>query len=191
MEKPEPKAEVEADDISLEQDAEYGQYKDKKSKDVVADLRVRLKKSDEEKREYLLGWQKMKADYINSRKQDDEDNKRKIKYAEADLLAELAPVLDSFEMAFSNKETLAKLPEEWKKGIEQIHTQFFNILSEHKVEIIDPVGKEFDPRDSEAIGMVAVSTPEEDNIVISVLQKGYMVHDKLIRPAKVRVGKYE
>ncbi len=177
------------DDVSLEQDSEFSEHTARQNKDVVADLRARLKKSDEEKREYLTGWQKLKADYINSRKQDEEDNKRRIKYAEEELLTELAPVLDSFEMAFANKEELAKLPEVWRKGVEQIHNQFFAILTNHKVKIIDPLGEPFDPRESEAVGIVEVTDPKQDDVVISVLQKGYKVHDKIIRPAKVRVGK--
>ncbi len=161
-----------------------------KNKDVVADLRAKLKKAVEEKQEYLLGWQKAKANYINSRKQDEEDNRTMVKYAESALLAELVPVLDSFDMAFANETEVAKLPEQWKKGITQIRTQLAGILAAHNLEVIDPAGKEFDPREAEAVGMVPVTSEKDDHRVISVFQKGYKLHGRVLRPAKVQVGKF-
>src|SRR3990167_9422345 len=95
---------------------DIGEYSSEQ-KDLVAELRKKLKKCDEEKKEYLSGWQRAKADYINSKKQDEQDNELMVKFAEARLLSELIPVLDSFEIAFANKEETAKLQEEWGKGV--------------------------------------------------------------------------
>jgi len=177
----------EAQEMELEADTEYSEHA---SKDIVADLRKKLKKSNDEKGEYLLGWQKAKADYINARRQDEESNKAAIKFAEADLISELVPVLDSFELAFADKKAIENLPPEWKKGMEQVRNQFQKILVEHNLEIIDPLGQAFDPRTSEAVGMVNTDKKDEDDKVLSVFQKGYKIHDRVIRPAKVRVGKY-
>ncbi len=178
----------ESEDISVEQDAEYGEHVARKSKDLVAELREKLKKSDEEKREYLTGWQKMKADYINARRQDEESNKQTIKYAEADLIEELIPVLDSFELAVNNKDSAAGLSNEWVRGIEQIRSQLMNILSGHGVEVINPIGQPYDPRTAEAVGMIDTENADEDDTVLSVFQTGYKFHDRVLRPAKVRVG---
>jgi molecular chaperone GrpE len=158
---------------------------------VIADLRAKLKKAVEEKQEYLLGWQKAKADYINSRKQDEEENRAAVKYAESALLGELVTVLDSFDMAFANEAEVAKLPEQWKKGMLQVKSQLSAILAAHNLEAIDPVGKEFDPRDAEAVGMVPVTDEADDHRVMTVLQKGYRLHGRVLRPAKVQVGKHE
>lgn len=161
-----------------------------KTKDVVADLRKRLKQAEGEKQEYLLGWQRAKADFINSRKQDEESNKQMVKYAEASLLTELIPVLDSFDMAFSNEAEVAKLPEVWRKGVEQIRSQLLAVLAAHNLEIIDPTGQDFDPREAEAVGVVETTDSAQDDKVVSVFQKGYKLQGRVLRPAKVKVGKY-
>lgn len=179
--KEEPRLEPEADD-----DGEYPNQQ----KDIIATLRKKLKKSEDEKKEYLLGWQRAKADYINSKRQDEQNNEMVIKFAEAELLSELAPVLDSFDSAFAGKEKTTGLSEEWVGGMEQIRNQLLSILQEHKLEIIDPLGKLFDPREAETIGFIDTGKPEEDDVVISVVQKGYRLHGRVLRPAKVRVGRY-
>ncbi len=181
----------EENDIELEKDSEFAAHEAHKSKDVVADLREKLKKAVEEKTEYLNGWQRAKADFINSRKRDEEDTRNAIKYAEAALIEELIPVLDSYDMAFGNKTAWESLPGEWRKGMEQIHNQLISILKSHNVEVLEPLGKEFDPKESEAVGMVDTKNESEDHVVLAVFQKGYKLHDRIIRPAKVRVGRYE
>lgn len=169
--------------------AENGEYPNQQ-KDIVAELRKKLKKSDDEKKEYLLGWQRAKADYVNSRKQDEQNNELVVKFAEAELLSELVSALDSFDIAFAGMEKTTGLPEEWVKGMEQIRNQLSSILREHKLEVIDPVGKPFDPREAETIGFIDTGNPEEEDTVISVVQKGYKLHGRTLRPAKVRVGKH-
>lgn len=174
------------DDLEFEQEIEHT-IED--SKQLISKLRDRLKKSESEKQEYLLGWQKAKADYINTRKKDEESNKEFAKYAETKLVAELIPVLDSFDLAFAHKDTWKELPDEWKKGIENIHSKLWDVLKKHHLKAIDPNGEIFDPNTSEAIGIIETDKPEEEDMVLDVFQKGYMIHDKLIRSAKVRVGK--
>lgn len=177
-------------ELEFEPEIADGEEYPNKNKDVITDLRAKLKKAVEEKQEYLLGWQKSKADYINSRRQDEEDNRAAVKYAESGLITELIAVLDSFDMAFANEAGVAKLPEQWKKGITQVRNQLSGILTAHKLEIIDPTGKEFDPREAEAVSMVPVSSESDDHRVMTVLQKGYKLHDRVLRPAKVQVGKF-
>lgn len=185
----EPKEESK-DELKFEPEiAGDGEYPNQ-HKDIIAALRKKLNKSEEEKREYLLGWQRAKADYVNTRKQDEQNNELVIKFAEARLLSELVPVLDSFDVAFADKEKTSNLSGEWIKGVEQIRNQLFSILREHKLEIIDPAGKPFDPREAETIGFIDTENPEEDDVVISVVQKGYKLHGRVLRPAKVRVGKH-
>lgn len=181
---------VEGDDIELEKDEEFVAFSAAKNKDVVLGLRQKLKQSDEEKREYLLGWQKMKADYINSRKQDEEEKRAVIKFAEADVITEIIPVLDSFEMALANEKSLAEIPEEWRRGMEQIRNQLKGILVEHGLKVIDPQDAAFNPHESEAVGIAETDDAGKDDMVAAVLQKGYKLHDRVIRPAKVKVWKH-
>lgn len=180
----------EENDIELEKDSEFAAHEAHTSKDVVADLRAKLKKANDEKAEYLEGWQRTKADYVNSRKRDEEGLREAVKYAEADFIEELIPVLDSYDMAFGNKAAWESLPAEWRKGMEQIHNQLLSVLKGHDVEILEPLGKEFDPKFAEAVGMIETKNPDEDHAVLAIFQKGYKLHDRIIRPAKVRVGKY-
>lgn len=177
-------------DIELERDSEFAAHEAHKNKDLVADLRAKLKKAQEEKAEYLEGWQRAKADYINTRKRDEESNREAIRYAEAELIEELIPVLDSYDLALGNKQAWESLPAEWRKGMEQIHNQLLKILKGHHVEVLEPLGSEFDPKNAEAVGMVDTENPAEDHHVLAVFQKGYKLHDRIIRPAKVRVGRY-
>ncbi len=181
---------TEENDIELEKDTEFAAHEAHKSKDVVADLRLKLKKATDEKAEYLNGWQKAKADIINARKRDEEGLREAVKYAESEIIEELIPVLDSYDMAFGNKAAWESLPAEWRKGMEQIHNQLLTILKAHQVEVLEPLGKDFDPKISEAVGMIDTKNPKEDQVVMSVFQKGYKLHDRIIRPAKVRVGNY-
>lgn len=158
-------------------------------KDVVAKLRNRLKKAEAEKQEYLDGWQRAKADFINIRKRDEENNREFAKFARSDILLEIIPVLDSFDMAFANKTEWEKLPEEWRKGMERIHSQLLSVLSTSGLKELNPTGEEFNPALEEAAGFIDTDNEKEDGKVLQVFQKGYFLHDKLIRPAKVKIGR--
>ena len=180
--------EIQEEETTFEPDAENAAGSSFKNKDIVADLRAKLKKAEDEKREYLTGWQRAKADFINTRKKDEEDNKLMVKFAEAGLLSDLVPVLDSFDLALAAPAT----PEvaEWRKGIEQIRNQLMSTLKERGLEIIDPLGKPFDTREAEAVGLVDSTDPKDDDKVMDVFQKGYKLQGRVLRPAKVRVGKF-
>ena len=158
-------------------------------KSAVGKLRERLKKTEAEKQEYLLGWQKAKADYINARKRDEEGNRDFAKFARSDLVQEIIPVLDSYDMAFMNKAEWEKLPQEWRKGMEGIRSQLLSVLSKNGLKELNPVGEEFNPALEEAVGFIDSEKDEDENKVLQVLQKGYFLHEKLLRPAKVKIGR--
>jgi len=181
-----PEEAPEKDDVEIENDEEFSSAI---TKDAVSKLRQRLKKSDDDKKEYLLGWQKLKADYVNSRRQDEEEKKVFIRYAESDIMSKIIPVLDSFDVALTQGKSLEVVPEEWQKGMEQIRNQLKNILTEHGLTVIDPENTPFNPHESEAIGVSETDDESKDDMVATVLQKGYKLHDRLIRPAKVKVWK--
>jgi molecular chaperone GrpE len=97
------------------------------TKDAVKDLREKLKKAIAEKQEYMDGWQRSKAEFINARKRDEESRKEIIKFANEGLLMDIVPVLDSFTMAFSNKEAWEKVDQNWRIGVEHIYSQLKGI----------------------------------------------------------------
>ncbi len=144
----------------------------------------------EEKQQYLDGWQRAKADFANYQKRVGEEKKELIKFANEDLINELIPALDSFDMAMGNKEAWEKVDKNWRVGVEYIYTQLLNALSTAGVAQDNPFGKDYNPSTEEATELIETDKKEDDGKVLQVIQKGYMLNGKAIRPAKVKVGEY-
>ena len=174
------------DDIVIEEEEEATAPE---KKDKTTKLKEKLKKCQEEKQEYLDNWQRAQADFLNLRKRDEEDKQKAIKFAKQELMEEVISVLDSFDMAFGNKEVWEKAPEVWREGVTRIHNQLENILTKNGLDKIAPLGEKFDPNFHEAVSSGPVSE-DKDGEIIQVLQAGYRLHEKVIRPAKVVVGTY-
>jgi molecular chaperone GrpE len=158
---------------------------------VIKKLREKLKIAVEEKQKYLENWQRDKADFVNARKRDEDDRVQIIKFAKEDAISELIPVVDAFDLAMGQKEAWEALPKDWRTGMESISSQIGAILTQNGVLKIYPIGEPFDPKNHEAIATVTVDKKEQDHTVIDVLQSGFSIHGKVIRPAKVRVGEYK
>lgn len=158
---------------------------------LVKKLRDKIKKLEQEKQEYLTGWQKERADGVNLKKRLEEEKKEHTKFAKEDIATELISVLDSFDSAFKNKEAWEKVDENWRKGIEYIHAQLINVLSNHGVSVISPLGEKFNPERDEAIENVVVKDEKEDNKIVEVVGNGYKLQDKIIRAPKVKVAEFK
>ena len=159
--------------------------------DALKKLKEKLKKAEAEKQEYLTGWQRAKADMVNARKRDEEERKEYIKFANAGLIEELIPVLDSFDMAMGNKEAWEKADKNWRIGVEYIHSQLLKVLTENGIKVLDPQNETYDHNHQEAISHDPVTDPKLDNMVIQVVQKGYSLNGKVIKVPKVKVGEYK
>ncbi|MFZ2831991.1 MAG: nucleotide exchange factor GrpE [Minisyncoccia bacterium] len=149
-------------------------------------LREKLKTCEKEKKEYLDGWQRMRADFANIKKDEDTRRGEMIKFAAEGLVDDLIPVLDSFSMAFSNKEAWEKVDANWRKGVEYIYAQMYAVLESRGLTEIGKVGEQTDPRLHVAIEEIPAPSEKEANTVSEVVQKGYRLHSKVIRPAKVK-----
>ena len=160
--------------------AEALQKKLKKAKEELA-------KANAEKAEYLEGWQRAKADYVNAKKRAEDERRDLHRFASEALVVSLLPVLDSFDHALA----AADGDEAWLEGLRNTHAQLMQALAQNGVEAFDPKGETFDPILHEPVETLAVSKPEEDNIVTKVHQKGYTLHGKVIRPARVAIGHYQ
>jgi molecular chaperone GrpE len=156
--------------------------------DKIKKLKAELKACQKEKQEYLTGWQRAKADYLNLKKDEESRRSEVNKFAKADVLNDLIRLSDSFEMAFANKIAWENVPENWRKGVEYIHSQLLIVFRDHGLEEINPLGEKFDPTKSESIGVIETEKEEDDNKVLEVIKKGYSLNEKVIRPAQVRVG---
>ena len=155
---------------------------------LVKKLRERIKKLEEKNQEYLTGWQKERADGVNLRRRLEEEKKEYAKFAKEDIATEIIPVLDSFDSAFKNKEAWEKVDKNWRQGVEYIHSQLINVLSNHGVSIISPLGEKFDPQRDEAVENVAVENEKDNHKILEVVSVGYKLQNKIIRPPKVKVG---
>lgn len=135
--------------------------------------------------EYLLMAQRVQADFDNYRRRTLQERDDLMKYSSMRLASNLLPILDNFERAMSSSANDAA---QLKEGIELIYRQLRDVLDKEGVKPMDAVGKEFDPIFHEAV-MQAPSEEHPDNVVIEELQKGYMLADRVIRPAMVKVAK--
>ncbi len=175
------KTEQEIDDVIIEEHEE-----ETNPRATISALREKLKTAVKEKQEYLLGWQKSQADFLNLRKRDEEERKLREQFAGQRVLEDIIPVIDSFEMAKQEK-AWSEVSEEWRKGVDSIMNQLLSVLTSHGCKQYGAVGEHFDPKIHEAIQMIPTELPEQDHTIHSVYQKGYTMHDKVIRPAKVAV----
>jgi molecular chaperone GrpE len=161
------------------------------SADKIRKLKEELKQCKEERQEYLDGWQRSKADFMNLKKRSSEDLLEiRDRFSES-FISELLPVLDSFDMAFKNKEAWESAPEQWRKGIEYIHSQLLTLLENNQVKLIDPLNKDFDPNEHHSSANIKVEDQSQDQKVLEVILKGYKIKDRVLRPAHVKVGSLE
>lgn len=154
----------------------------------IKKLRDDLKKCSEERKEYLEGWQRIKADYLNSKKRFEEEKLQSRAYAQISFIEDLLPLCDSFDMALEHGKKESGGTDVWQAGLSQIHAQLQSLLSKYKVEEIKALGKPFNPHEHEALSSQPVTDTSLHDTVVTVLQKGYRQGETLIRPAKVIIG---
>lgn len=159
--------------------------------DALKKLKEKLKKVETERQEYLIGWQRAKADLINARKRDEVDRQEFVKFANERLIESLVPVMESFDLAMANKDTWEKVDKNWRIGVEYIYSQLKKVLNDAGLEEINPIGKEFDLNRDEASEYVPVEKESDHHKVIAVVQKGYTLNGKAMRPPKVKVGEWK
>jgi len=171
------------------------------TKDVAKKLREEIKKLQKEKEEYLTGWQRAKADYINLQKELESVRVNVSILAKEKMTEKLLPALDSFEMAFGNKEHWETLDKEWRDGIMSIYQQFISGLKDSGIEKIDQAEVPFDPNIHQSISVVETTDELKDHFVEKILQAGFKIGDlpalsreqagRVIRPAKVTIYEFK
>lgn len=127
--------------------------------------------------------QRLQAEFENYKKRTERENAESVKFANKELILKILPVIDNLELALKGE----KRDDTFFKGVELIYSQLMGSLEEYGLKHIPCVGEMFDAYRHEA--MLAVESEEEKNTILEELQKGYMLHDKVIRPAKVKVAK--
>jgi len=160
-------------------------------KKTLKKLRADLKQVKKEKEEYLTGWQKERADFANYKKGEEDRRAMVSESMRERILSRFLSVMDSFNMAFANKEAWEKVEPGWRKGVEYIYAQFNNVFEEYGVKPVGVEGEVFDPNIHESIDMVQTPEKENDHKVANVIQKGYKLGDRVIRPARVNVFEFK
>jgi len=143
---------------------------------------------DQEIAEYQQRLQRLYADFDNYKKRTARERMELTKNANADLIMEFLPVLDNLERAYSSAQKTQQV-EALLTGMEMILRQLKEVMNKAGVEPIEETGVAFDPHCHEAIMQVECDGLVEENTVVEVLQKGYYLHQKTIRPAMVKVAK--
>ncbi len=152
--------------------------------DVMPSMEELLKKAELAAQEHHDAWLRAKADGENIRKRAQSDIASAHKYAIDNFAGELLPVRDSLEAALAtNNATL----ENMRSGVELTLKQLSSVFEKFKVVEINPAGQKFDPHKHQAIN--AVESDAEPNTVLQVFQKGYMLNERIMRPAMVSVAK--
>lgn len=160
-------------------------------KKTLKKFRADLKQAKKEKEEYLLGWQKERADFANYKKEENDRLERRKETIREQILESFLALADSFSMAFANKNAWEKVDPAWRVGVEYIYNQMNSIFEEYGVKSLGSVGDIFDPNLHESVELVSTDVPEKDHKIESIIQIGYKMKDKILRPAKVKVYEYK
>jgi len=158
---------VQADQASAEREALINQLKEAESKVV----------------EYKDGWARSQAEFQNYKKRIERDNELMYASMKGDIIKKVLPALDDLERALANRPA----DDAWASGIELIARKMQNILESEGVKRIEAKGAAFDPNFHEAISHEPNEEVESEH-VIDVVQNGYMLGERVIRPALVRVA---
>jgi molecular chaperone GrpE len=154
--------------------------------DELVALRQELEQAKAKEAEYLDGWQRARAELANARKRFQREQDQAYTTAKAGIFACLLPVVDDFERALETlPDGLADLT--WTEGIRLIEHKLETLLDREDVEPIEAMGQPFDPFLHEAVTHEPSGTVPEGH-VIGVMQKGYKLGDRVLRPSVVRVS---
>jgi len=150
----------------------------------LQELVSRLEQAEEKAAENLDGWQRTQADFQNYRKRTERDNELMYVSMKGDIVRKILPILDDLERALQNRPSDSG---PWISGIELIHKKLLSILEAEGVKRIEAEGQPFDPNFHEALSHEPAEGIESGH-VIAVSQNGYVLGERVIRPALVRVA---
>ncbi|MFW5853052.1 MAG: nucleotide exchange factor GrpE [Patescibacteria group bacterium] len=175
-------------DIELETDEEFAEIEIKDQTAKIKKLKQELKTCLAEKQEFLTGWQRAKADFINLKNDFEKERERAQKLANENILTDLIKLADSFDMALADTNSWQETPENWRTGIEQIHKQLLSVFAQYDLHPIEPQpGDTPDHYRHESVGLEDKEGIKSGQISLLV-KKGYCLSDKVIRPAQVKIA---
>jgi len=152
--------------------------------EVMPSLEEMLAEAERKAQEHYDAWMYAKAETENIRRRAHEDTEKARKFALEKFSGELLSVKDSLDAALSVESATV---ESYKSGVELTQKQLTTVFEKFNIVELNPVGEKFDPHKHQAISMVEADA--EPNTVVQVLQKGYTLHERVLRPALVMVAK--
>lgn len=158
---------------------------EEKKENENANLENKIAELQKQCDEYLNGWKRAKADYINLKKESDAKMSALLDYATASFVIQIIPIYDNLKKAFLHMPADANPA--WIEGVKQIKKQFEEFLKANEIVEIKTVGEKFNPEFHEAISREK-KEGIESNIIISEAASGYLSKDKVLLPAKVVVA---
>ena len=179
----EKKAEAVATSEDAADTSEAGSFNPEQLSAEIESLKKDLAQAESKASEYKDNWLRSQAEFQNYRKRLDRDNEMLHNSMKGDIVKRVLPVLDDLERALQNRSA----EDAWANGIELVVRKFQNILESEGIKKIEALGKEFDPKFHEAISHEPADGAQSGH-VIGVVQNGYMLGDRVIRPALVRVA---
>lgn len=179
----------EEDDVQIEPESgrsdlpeNEAEDSEERAGDKIAKMREELSACRQEKQEYMDGWQRAKADYVNLLRRNDEAAKAAESSGKIKAVETLLPAFDALERAKEHGE----VPEGFMAIAKQLESAFATL----GLEEIGKAGEQFDPALHDALGQDKVESAEDDDMITAILEKGWRVGNTVIRAAKVRVGHF-
>jgi len=151
------------------------------------DIMVKLQEKEQEAAENYDKYVRAVADLDNYRKRAAREKADSIKYGNENLIKDILPLVDSIDRALQHADNYG-YSDAFKKGLQLLQGQLLGCLEKHGVRQIECVDKAFDPHIHEAVLQIESVAHEKDQVV-EELEKGYLLHERLLRPAKVSVSK--
>lgn len=157
----------------------------------IKKLKKKLAECQKLKDEYLAGWQRSRADFLNYKKEEMKRIGQLAKYAAEELILKILPILDNFEIAIKevqNRKYKDMKIKEIIQGFSQIKNQIKEFLKSQGVEEIKCLGEKFNPEFHEVAEEKKIKD-KQPGIVVEEVRKGYKLHDKVLRPSRVKIAK--
>ncbi|MCB2178431.1 nucleotide exchange factor GrpE [bacterium] len=149
-------------------------------------LQTQIETLEAESAKNLEGWQRAQAEFINYRKRMEREQVRMYADATVRVIRQFLPLLDDLKRALQDKPQNGEAAE-WANGIELVYRKMLTILENEGVIVMDVEGEQFDPNFHEAIAQVE-SPDHESGQIVEVIQQGYMIGERVLRAALVRVA---
>jgi len=178
-----PKAQTDADQAN----PEVGQHEPADQDDEIATLRLQLNAKEEEAKNNYDRYIRQVAELDNFKKRAAREREDSSRYANESLVRDLLPVIDNLERAIAHGSSGTK-GKTLVEGVDMVLKGFLDTLSKHGVEVVEAVGLNFDPAHHDALAQVE-NAEYPPNTVIEQHQRGYLMRDRLLRPALVTVSK--